>query len=377
MVDRHVLAGRPIPLVDLQAAHAELQEELEEAVLAVLRSGWYVLGEQVEAFEEEVAAWLGLPAGRAVGVGSGTAALHLALLACQIGPGDEVVVPSHTAVATVAAVTLAGARPVFADVRPDTFTLDPEAVAAALTARTRAIVPVHLYGQAADMDAILNLAHRHGLRIVEDCAQAHGARTLGRPVGTLGDLGCFSFYPTKNLGAAGDGGLVLSRDPELARRVRLLRQYGWRQRYISDVPGLNSRLDEVQAALLRVKLRHLEAGNRRRRQLAQHYDKLLAGSGVQVPAVTAGNEHVYHLYVVRSRQRDRLQAHLANHGIASAIHYPLPVHRQPAYRHLAPPEERLACTDQVAAEILSLPMYPQLALDDVARIAACIRELPA
>jgi dTDP-4-amino-4,6-dideoxygalactose transaminase len=227
------------------------------------------------------------------------------------------------------------------------------------------------------MDAILNLAHRHGLRIVEDCAQAHGARTLGRPVGTLGDLGCFSFYPTKNLGAAGDGGLVLSRDPELARRVRLLRQYGWRQRYISDVPGLNSRLDEVQAALLRVKLRHLEAGNRRRRQLAQHYDKLLAGSGVQVPAVTAGNEHVYHLYVVRSRQRDRLQAHLANHGIASAIHYPLPVHRQPAYRHLAPPEERLACTDQVAAEILSLPMYPQLALDDVARIAACIRELPA
>lgn len=360
-----------IPLVDLQAAYLELQGELEAAALEVLRSGWYVLGPQVRAFEEEFAAWLGLP--DAAGVASGTDALLLALLTCDVGPGDEVIVPSHTAVATVAAVELAGGRPVFADIRPDTFTLDPDSVAAAITPRTRAIIAVHLYGQTADLDALGLVARRAGAWLIEDCAQAHGARNHGRMAGTMGDIAAFSFYPTKNLGAAGDGGLVASRRPELVERVRSLRQYGWRTRYVSDEPGLNSRLDELQAALLRVKLRRLEAWNRQRQALAARYDELLAGSAVATPFVAPGNEHVYHLYVARCQQRDALQAHLARCGIATAIHYPAPVHQQPAYRRLAPPGG-LPETERVAAEILSLPLYPQMPMEHVDQVAACVRE---
>jgi dTDP-4-amino-4,6-dideoxygalactose transaminase len=359
-----------IPFIDLKAAYGELQAELDAAALKVLGSGWYVLGPQVQAFEEEFAAWLGLPG--AVGVASGTDALLLALRACQVGPGDEVIVPSHTAVATVAAVELAGARPIFADIQIDTFTLDPGAVAAALTPRTRAIVAVHLYGQAADLDALAALAGRHGLALVEDCAQAHGARCQDRMVGTVGDIAAFSFYPTKNLGAVGDGGLVASGRPELLTRVRSLRQYGWRERYVSEVAGLNSRLDELQAALLRVKLRGLDGWNRRRQALAARYDQLLAGSAVATPIVAPGNQHVYHLYVVRSPQRDALQAHLAERGIGSAIHYPVPVHLQPAYRHLAP-AGGLPVTERAAAEILSLPMYPQMPVEHVEQVAACVR----
>ncbi|MCS6844620.1 MAG: DegT/DnrJ/EryC1/StrS family aminotransferase [Caldilineales bacterium] len=362
-----------VPILDLQAAHAELAQELEAAALEVLRSGWYVLGEQVRRFEAEFAAWLGLPAEAAVGVNSGTDALHLALRACGVVPGDEVIVPSHTAVATVAAVEMAGATPVFADIRPDTYTLDPDHADRVIGPRARAIVAVHLYGQAADLDRLGALAAHHGLWLVEDCAQAHGARWRGRPVGTVGDAGCFSFYPTKNLGAAGDGGMVVSRRPEVAERVRLLRQYGWRERYVSDVAGVNSRLDELQAALLRVKLRHLERWNRQRQALAQLYDKLLAGADVVPPAVAPGNEHVYHLYVVRTRQRKALVAHLARCGVATAIHYPVPVHQQPAYRRLAP-AGGLPATEAAAAEVLSLPMYPQLAPTDVARVAAAVRE---
>ena len=359
-----------IPFIDLKAAYGELQDELDSAALEVLGSGWYVLGPQVQAFEEEFAAWLGLPG--TVGVASGTDALLLALRACQIGPGDEVIVPSHTAVATVAAVELAGARPVFADIQIDTFTLDPDAVAAAIAPQTRAIVAVHLYGQMAGLDALADLAGRHGLVLVEDCAQAHGARSQGRMAGTVGDIAAFSFYPTKNLGAVGDGGLVASHRPELLERVRSLRQYGWRERYVSDEPGLNSRLDELQAALLRVKLRRLDGCNRQRQALAARYDELLAASGVATPFVTPGNEHGYHLYVVRSPQRDALQAHLAERGIGSAIHYPVPVHLQPAYRHLAP-AGGLPVTERAAAEILSLPMYPQLPEEHAERVARCIR----
>jgi dTDP-4-amino-4,6-dideoxygalactose transaminase len=360
-----------IPFVDLKASYLELQPELDRAALGVLRSGWYVLGPQVRTFEAEFAAWLGLP--DAAGVASGTDALLLALLAGGIEPGDQVVTPSHTAVATVAAIELAGARPVFADIRPDTFTLDPDAVAAAITPQTRAIVAVHLYGQMADTDALAGLAERHGLVLVEDCAQAHGAAGQGRMAGTLGDIAAFSFYPTKNLGAAGDGGLVASRRPELIERVRSLRQYGWRQRYVSDEPGFNSRLDELQAALLRVKLRRLEVWNRQRQSLAARYDELLAGSSVTTPLVAPGNQHVYHLYVVRCTQRDALQAHLERYGIATAIHYPVPVHSQPAYRRLAPPGG-LPETERAAAEILSLPLYPQMPLEHVERAAAGVRE---
>jgi dTDP-4-amino-4,6-dideoxygalactose transaminase len=359
-----------IPFIDLKAAYIELQDELDGAALEALRSGWYVLGPQVRAFEEEFATWLGLAG--AVGVASGTDALLLALRACQVGPGDEVIVPSHTAVATVAAVELAGARPVFADIRPNTFTLNPDAVAAVLTPRTRAIVAVHLYGQAADLDALSALAKRHGLALVEDCAQAHGARYQNRMVGTVGDVAAFSFYPTKNLGAVGDGGLVASNRRDLLERVRSLRQYGWRERYISEVAGFNSRLDELQAALLRVKLRRLDAWNRQRQTLAARYDQLLAGSAVTPPLVAPGNEHVYHLYVVRSPQRDALQAHLARCGIGAAIHYPAPVDQQPAYRHLAP-TGGLPETERAAAEILSLPLYPQMPLHQVEQVAHAVR----
>lgn len=360
-----------IPFVDLKATYLEVQDELDAAALEVLRSGWYVLGPQVHAFEEEFAAWLGVP--DAAGVASGTDALLLALLACGIGPGDDVITPSHTAVATLAAIELAGARPVFADIRPETFTLDPDAAAAAITPATRAIVAVHLYGQMADMDALAQLASRHHLALVEDCAQAHGAASEGRLAGTVGDIACFSFYPTKNLGAAGDGGLVASRRPALIERVRSLRQYGWRERYVSAETGLNSRLDELQAALLRVKLRRLDAWNRQRQALAGRYDELLAGSAVITPAVAPGNRHVYHLYVVRSLQRDALQAHLARCGIGTAVHYPAPVHQQPAYRRLAP-HGGLPVTERAAAEILSLPMYPQMPLEHVVHVAQCIRE---
>jgi len=360
-----------IPFLDLKAQYQALKPELDAAVTAVLAGGWYILGEQVRAFEREFAAYCGVAHG--VGVGSGTAALHLALWACSIGPGDEVVTVSHTAVATVAAIRLAGARPVLVDIEPKTYTLDPQRLEEAITDRTRAIIPVHLYGQPADMAPILEVARRRGLRVIEDCAQAHGAMYRGRRVGSFGDLACFSFYPTKNLGAAGDGGMVVTDDEELAERVRLLRQYGWRERYVSEMAGLNSRLDELQAAILRVKLRYLDKWNERRRTLAARYDALLAGSGVVTPAVRDGCQHVYHLYVVRSRQRDRLRAYLKAQGIGTIVHYPLAVHQQPACGDVAIGPGGLAETERVAAEVLSLPLYPEMPDEHVERVAAAVR----
>ena len=293
-----------IPFNDLKAQHAALAKDLEAAALRVLRAGWYILGPEVSAFEAEFAAWLGLPAAaHAVGVNSGTDALLLALLACDIGPGAEVITVAHTAVATVTAIVNSGAQPVLVDIEADTFTLDPARLAAALTPATRAIIPVHLYGQPADLAPILTFARQHNLRVIEDCAQAHGARYQDRPVGVWGDLACFSFYPTKNLGAAGDGGMVVSRDAALAARVRSLREYGWQPgaRYISQEHGLNSRLDELQAALLRVKLPHLDAWNTRRQALAARYDRLLAGSGIATPRTGPGRSHVYHTDIINYR----------------------------------------------------------------------------
>ena len=360
-----------IPFLDLKAQYATLKPELDAAVTDVLAGGWYILGEQVAAFEREFAAYCGVAHG--VGVGSGTAALQLALLACSIGPGDEVITVSHTAVATVAAIALAGARPVLVDIEPTTYTLDPQRLEPAITDRTRAVIPVHLYGQPADLAPILEIARRHSLRVIEDCAQAHGATYRGRRVGSFGDLACFSFYPTKNLGAAGDGGMVVTDDAELAERVRLLRQYGWRQRYVSEMAGLNSRLDELQAAILRVKLRYLDEWNERRRALAARYDALLAGSGVVTPAVREGCQHVYHLYVVRSQRRDALQAHLKAQGIGTIVHYPLAVHQQPAYADVAIGPGGLAETERAAAEVLSLPLYPEMPDEHVERVAAAVR----
>jgi len=360
-----------IPLVDLKTAYARLRAEIDAATARVLASGWYILGPEVSAFEAEFAAYLG--ARHAVGVASGTDAVLLALRALGVGSGDEVITVAHTAVATVAAIALCGATPRFVDIDPATYTLDPGQLEAAITPRTRAVVPVHLYGAPADMQPILAIARAHDLLVVEDCAQAHGATTGGRRVGTLGDAAAFSFYPTKNLGALGDGGAVVTDRPDVAERLRLLRQYGWRERYVSDVEGMNSRLDELQAAILRVRLRHLDAENAARRQLATRYDAALAGLPLGLPAAWPGESAVYHLYVVTADERDALSAHLAAQGIGTGVHYPVPVHRQPAYAHLGYGPGSLPATEAAAARVLSLPMYPDLSATAVDQVSAAVR----
>jgi dTDP-4-amino-4,6-dideoxygalactose transaminase len=359
-----------VPFIDLRGQYLSLRAELDAAVAETLESGWYILGAQVKAFEEKFAAYCGLAHG--VGVGSGTEALHIALAALDLEPGSEVITVSHTAVATVAALELAGLHPVFVDIDPATYTVAPEKIEAAITPRTRAILPVHLYGQPANMTPIMEIARRHNLRLVEDCAQAHGATCHGQRVGSLGDIAAFSFYPTKNLGAAGDGGMIVTAEPALAERARLLRQYGWAERYVSHVRGLNSRLDELQAAMLRVKLDHLDRWNERRRALAGLYDELLAGSGLGLPAPEAG--HVYHLYVVRSAEREALREHLKARGVSSLVHYPVPVHLQPAYADLGYGPGSLPQTERAAAEVLSLPLYPEMTEEMVRRVAECILE---
>jgi dTDP-4-amino-4,6-dideoxygalactose transaminase len=358
------------------APHAQYlshKAEIDAAVQRVLAQGRYILGEEVRAFEAEFAAFTGTR--EAIGVGSGTEALHLALAACGIGAGDEVITVSHTAVATAAAIELCGASPVFADVRPDSYTLDPEAIGAAITPRTKALVPVHLYGHPAEMDAILEIARKHGLRVIEDCAQAHGATHKGRPVGSMGDAAAFSFYPTKNLGAIGDGGAVVTHDAALAKRARELREYGWRERYVSALPGWNTRLDEIQAAILRVKLKTLAADNARRVALAARYTDQLRGCALTLPQAAPDTRHVFHLYVVRSPVRERLQAALAERGIGALVHYPVPIHLQPAYKDRCRRAPSLAVTERLAREVLSLPMYPELSFEDQDLVIEALRSL--
>jgi dTDP-4-amino-4,6-dideoxygalactose transaminase len=298
----------------------------------------------------------------------------LALRACGIGPGDEVITVSHTAVATVAAIELCGATPRLMDIDPDTFTLSAAMLAGAITPRTRAVIPVHLYGHPADMDPILAVARAHNLLVIEDCAQAHGARYRGRMVGTMGDAAAFSFYPTKNLAAIGDGGAVATNRPDVAERLRLLRQYGWRERYISDVGGYNSRLDELQAAILRVRLRYLDDENAARRRLAAVYRDALAASAVIIPKARSDDYDVYHLYVIRAKPRDTLQRYLHDRGISTAVHYPVPVHLQPAYGRLGYGPGSLPHTEVAARSILSLPMFPDLPAESVLAVAAAIVE---
>jgi len=362
--------ARPLlPFADPKANYQAHKEALDAAVRRVLEGGWYILGPEVTAFEQEFAKAMGLA--HAVGVGSGTEALHLALRACGIGPGDEVFTVSHTAVATVAAIELAGATPVLVDIDPRTFTLDPNQLEDAVrqASRPKAVVPVHLYGHPADMAAILDIARRHDLRVIEDCAQAHGATLQGRKVGTWGDVAAYSFYPTKNLGALGDGGAVATNAADVAERTRLLREYGWRERYVSALPGMNSRLDEVQAAVLRVKLTHLASENGRRRELARAYERLLSRTTLRLPQAGNDVEHVYHLYVVRTGDRERLRQFLRENAIGTAIHYPLPVHLQPAYQDRVVLGGRgLPQTEQVCREILSLPMYPQMTDEQVRQV---------
>jgi dTDP-3-amino-3,4,6-trideoxy-alpha-D-glucose transaminase len=372
----------PIPLIDLRGQYLALQAELDVAVQRAVASGWYILGQEVAAFEQEFAAYLAASGGDiagCVGVNSGTDALHLALRACGVGPQDEVITVAHTAVATAAAISLSGATPIFVDIDPVTYTMDADALVAAISPRTRAVVVVHLYGHPAPMAEILAVTRLAGLPVIEDCAQAHGARYQGRPVGSFGDLGCYSFYPTKNLGALGDGGAVVSCRPELLEQVRLLREYGWtaHSRYVSQVQGMNSRLDEIQAAILRVKLAHLDQWNERRRALAAHYAQALQGQpdGLVLPVEAPDAYHVYHLYVVRVPQRDGVRQRLLALGVQSAIHYPVPVHLQPAYAPASGQPVRLPHTEAAAGSILSLPMHPLLSEEQGTRVAAALRQV--
>ena len=356
----------PIPFLDLHPTYQELQADLDAAYRRVMASGWYILGEEVERFEADWATYCG--AAHGIGVASGLDALHLALRACDIGPGDEVIVPTHTFIATWLAVTQAGATPV--PVEPDarTFNIDPARIAAAITPRTRALIPVHLYGQPADLDPILAIARRHGLRVIEDAAQAHGARYKGQRLGAHGDAVAWSFYPGKNLGAFGDGGAVTTNDAELAARLRRLRNYGSEVKYVHEVPGYNSRLDPLQAAFLGVKLRHLDAWNDRRRALAQAYLSGLADSGLVLPQVPDWAEPVWHLFVVRHPRRDALQRQLTAAGIGTLIHYPIPPHQQRAYAHSSLAPDGYPLATRLAAEVLSLPLGPHLGVADLGQV---------
>jgi dTDP-4-amino-4,6-dideoxygalactose transaminase len=345
--------------------------EVDEAIRSVLDSGWFVLGKNVSAFENEFAVYCG--AAFAIGVGNGTEALQLALMACDIACGDEVITAPNSATFTALAISAVGAKPVFVDIDPETYNMDPQKLEAAIGSRTKAIMPVHLYGQPADMDPILATARKHGLLVIEDAAQAHGALYRGRHAGTLGDIGCFSFYPSKNLGAFGDGGMVTTDRPELADRIRMLRHGGQKSRYDHQLLGINSRLDEMQAAILRVKLPYLDNWNERRRHIAALYTALLGDSDVEPPLETPYAKHVYHLYVVRCKERNALQQYLAGHGVETAIHYPTPIHLQQAYRWLNLPRGTFPTAEQYAEEVLSLPIYPELTDTKVREIADHIR----
>jgi dTDP-4-amino-4,6-dideoxygalactose transaminase len=351
-----------IPFLDLGAAYRELKPDIDAAVARVLDSGWYILGPEVEAFEVEWAAYCG--ADHAVGLANGLDALTLALRALDVGPGDEVIVPSNTYIATWLAVSAVGATPVPVEPDPATHNIDPARIAAAITPRTRALLPVHLYGQPADMDRVLQIARAHGLAVVEDAAQAHGARYKGRTLGAHGDIVCWSFYPGKNLGALGDGGAVTTNNADLADRVRVLRNYGSRVKYVNEVQGVNSRLDPLQAAVLRVKLPHLDAWTDRRRALASAYQAGLADAGLTLPHVPDWADPAWHLYVVRSPERDALQARLSDAGVGTLIHYPIPPHCQAAYAEMALAPDDLPLARRLAGEVLSLPIGPHLKRGD-------------
>lgn len=361
-----------VPFLDLVAPHVELRDELEAAHRRVLDSGWFLLGAELDAFEHEFAAFCGTR--HCVGVGSGLDALTLVLRAWDIGPGDEVIVPAHTYIASWLAVTHAGATPVPVDVEPASASLDPTRLEAALTPRTRAVMPVHLYGQPADADPIRGFARAHGLRVLEDAAQAHGARYRGTRVGALGDAAAFSFYPGKNLGALGDGGAVVTDDDELAARLRLLRNYGSREKYRHEVVGLNSRLDELQAAALRVKLARLEEWNGRRQAVAARYLTELAGlPDLALPEVPEWADPVWHLFVVRSPERDELQSRLAEQGIATLIHYPVPPHLSEAYGGSGWRRGDFSATERLAAEVLSLPIGPHISTAQQEAVLTAVR----
>jgi dTDP-4-amino-4,6-dideoxygalactose transaminase len=366
------MESRHIPFVDLQAQYQNIKADVDAAVARVMARGDFILGEDVQLFEQEFAAFCKSP--HCVALANGTEALQLALLACGVGPGDEVITTSHTFIASVLAITQAGARPVLVDCEPRFGTIDLDQVESVVTPRTKALLPVHLYGQPADMDPLLEIAQRHNLTVIEDACQAHGADYKGRRCGTLGDIAAFSFYPGKNLGACGDGGAITTTRPQLAERVRLLRNYGQRVKYEHLCKGFNCRLDTVQAAVLRIKLRHLETWNKSRQRAAATYDRLLGGSPVQIPAVAPYATHVFHLYVIQTEHRARLQSALDAARISHGIHYPVPVHLQPAYADLGYRAGSFPVAEAMARRVLSLPMYPELADSQIERVVRICRQ---
>jgi dTDP-4-amino-4,6-dideoxygalactose transaminase len=361
-----------IPFLDLKAQYRGIATEISSAVSSVFENAQFVLGEAVAGFERECASYVGVE--HAIGVNSGTSALHLALLAAGVGPGDEVVTVPFTFVATVAAILYAGARPVFVDVDPESLTMDPGRLEAAITPRTKAVIPVHLYGQAADMDPILEIAQRRGVAVIEDAAQAIGAQYKGRRAGSMGDLGCFSFYPGKNLGACGEGGMVVTGNADYARVIRMLRDWGQDVRYHHVLKGFNYRLEGLQGAILRVKLAHLDDWTERRRAHAACYDALFDRTGVPSVREMAWGRHVYHIYAIRSTLRDSLRQALQRAGVETGLHYPIPVHLQPAYADLGYKEGDFPHAERAAREVLSLPMFPELTSQQVQAAAGAVLE---
>jgi dTDP-4-amino-4,6-dideoxygalactose transaminase len=370
-----LMANIKVPYLDLKAQYRSIKTEIDAAIARILDSCQFVLGAEVAGFEEDFAAYCGTA--ECIALNSGTSALHLALLAAGVGPGDEVITVPFTFVASVAAVTYAGARPVLVDIDPRSFTLDPSAIEAAITPRTKAILPVHLYGQSADMDPIMEVARRHGLVVIEDAAQAHGAKYKGRAVGGIGDMACFSFYPGKNLGAYGEGGAVTTNNTDYARTIRMLRDWGQDRKYHHVLRGFNYRMEGFQGAILRVKLRHLERWTEARRAVVRLYNQLLADSAVETPKEMPWARHVYHVYTLRTDDRDSLQASLQAGGIQTGIHYPVPVHLQPAYADLGYGRSDFPRSEAAAEQVLSLPLYPELSPQAVAEVTGAVKKAVA
>lgn len=356
-----------IKIVDFEREFKEISGEIRDAVNRVLESGWYILGEEVKGFEKEFSDYIGTKYG--VGVSSGTDAIMLSLMALGIGRGDEVITVSHTSGATVSAISITGAKSVFVDVEEDTMLMDVNKVKSKITNRIKAIVPVHLYGHPVDLDSLVEISEKRGIPIVEDCAQAHGAECNGRKVGSIGKLGAFSFYPTKNLGAYGDAGMIVTNDGEIYQKLLMLRQYGWEEKDKSVMEGVNSRLDEIQAAILRVKLKYLDEWNEKRRDNAKLYNELLGDADVLTPMEKEYAKHVYHLYAIRSEKRNALKEYLQKEGVKTQIHYPIPVHKQKPYRT----NSRFPVTEKICNQILSLPIHPFLREDEILAIVECVK----
>jgi len=361
-----------IPLVDLKAQYHSIKAEIDAATARIFENSSFILGAEVEAFERDFAHYCGVK--HAIGVSSGTDALQLALLGYGIGEGDEVITTSFTFIATAAAISHVGAKPVLVDIDPRTYNIDPAKIEAAITPRTKAILPVHLYGQPAQMTPILEIAGRYGLRVIEDACQAHGATYFGRKTGGLGDVACFSFYPSKNLGGAGDGGMLTTNDDAFAEWARKVRDHGRTGKYVHGLIGFTYRLDALQAAILRVKLAHLDAWNEARRRHAATYNELLASTGVVLPQEAEGCRSVYHVYVIRTPQRDELLAHLQRRGIGASVHYTLPIHLQPAYAALGLPRGAFPVAEACAESVISLPMYAELTRDQIEEVVEAIKE---